>query len=142
MKLQNHYTTPEQSRRLLELGLPADSADCFTANPMECLSPIDDLTIFVIDRDETYMQRIDKICKNEYGNVKHSDYLPCWSVGRLIEIELMCREKRAGQIARLYFTAEDNPIDADTIGQSNITEPLIRYMESALYNYNFSKLEE
>lgn len=28
-KLQNNYTTPEQSKRLLELGLPADSADCY-----------------------------------------------------------------------------------------------------------------
>lgn len=139
-QLQNNFTSPEQSTRLLDLGLPADSADCFTANPMECLPSIDDLTIFVIDRDETYTQRIGKIC--EGGFVKHSDYLPCWSVGRLIEIELMCREKRAGQIARLYFTAEDNPIDADTIGQSNITESLIRYMESALYNYDFSKLED
>lgn len=28
-KLQNNFTTPEQSKRLLELGVPADSADCF-----------------------------------------------------------------------------------------------------------------
>lgn len=27
-KLQNNFTTPEQSKRLLELGVPADSADC------------------------------------------------------------------------------------------------------------------
>ena len=29
MKLQNNFTTPEQSKRLLELGVPADSADCY-----------------------------------------------------------------------------------------------------------------
>ena len=28
VKLQNNFTTPEQSKRLLELGVPADSADC------------------------------------------------------------------------------------------------------------------
>lgn len=28
-KLQNNYTTPKQSKRLLELGVPADSADCY-----------------------------------------------------------------------------------------------------------------
>ena len=28
-KLQNNFTTPEQSKRLLELGVPADSADCY-----------------------------------------------------------------------------------------------------------------
>ncbi len=27
-QLQNNFTSPEQSKRLLELGLPADSADC------------------------------------------------------------------------------------------------------------------
>ena len=27
-KLQNNFTAPEQSKRLLELGVPADSADC------------------------------------------------------------------------------------------------------------------
>lgn len=27
-KLQNNFTTPEQSKRLLKLGVPADSADC------------------------------------------------------------------------------------------------------------------
>ena len=28
-KLQNGFTTPEQSKRLLELGVPVDSADCY-----------------------------------------------------------------------------------------------------------------
>ena len=29
MKLQNNFTTTEQSKRLLELGVPAWTADCF-----------------------------------------------------------------------------------------------------------------
>ena len=28
-QLQNNFTTPEQSKRLLELDVPADSADCY-----------------------------------------------------------------------------------------------------------------
>lgn len=32
-KLQNNYTTPEQSKRLLELGIPAWTADCFYIRP-------------------------------------------------------------------------------------------------------------
>ena len=28
-KLQSNFTTSEQSKRLLELGVPADSADCY-----------------------------------------------------------------------------------------------------------------
>ena len=31
-KLQNNFTTPEQSKRLLKLGVPADSADCVLEN--------------------------------------------------------------------------------------------------------------
>ena len=37
-QLQNNFTTPEQSKRLLELGVPANSADCY-------------LTKFGIDED-------------------------------------------------------------------------------------------
>lgn len=29
MKLQRNFTTPEQSKHLLDLGLPEDSADCY-----------------------------------------------------------------------------------------------------------------
>ena len=137
--LQNNFTSPEQSRRLLELGLPADSADCVIATYQDVIKHG-----ILCYHYSSYGEFVEKV-----GNIAalaaihpNEKYIPCWSVGRLIEIELMCREKRAGQIARLYFTAEDNPIDADTIGQSNITESLIRYMESALYNYDFSKLEK
>lgn len=70
-KLQNNFTTPEQSKRLLELGVPADSADCY------------------------YVTSVSK-----KPNIKHSEFhfdikckttpKPCWSVGRLIEIYHIC----------------------------------------------------
>lgn len=65
-KLQNNFTTPEQSKRLLELGVPADSADCFFTDSG----------------------------KREIKNTPFDIlYTPCWSVGRLIEIYEMVSEE-------------------------------------------------
>ena len=75
-KLQKNFTTPAQSKRLLELGVPSDSADCY------------------YDKDEV---EIDEIIQpyilpfnRKFSNYNDMFYLPCWSVGRLIEIYLTC----------------------------------------------------
>ena len=74
--LQKNFTTPAQSKRLLEFGVPADSAD------------------FYYDKDEV---EIDEIThpyilpfNRKFSNYNDMFYLPCWSVGRLIEIYLTC----------------------------------------------------
>ena len=73
-KLQNNFTTPEQSKRLLKLGVPKDSAYL-----MYDISEIEhqtyDFPTFVYGRFSRYA----------YGL-----YVPCWSVGRLIEIFNEC----------------------------------------------------
>ena len=76
-QLQNNYTTPEQSKRLLELGLPADSAD---------LGIVEDIM-----HGDTEILRVpySQWCKG-YENIS----TPCWSVGRLIEIVDMCSVKQ------------------------------------------------
>lgn len=71
MKLQNNFTTPEQSKQLLEIGLPADSADCYYLHygNNEAVNPDEpDILNFKSDSIETSCE------------------LPCWSVGRLMEI--------------------------------------------------------
>lgn len=73
-KLQNNFTTPEQSKRLLELGVPADSADCYFINgevsrPFIRYSPIHLSRLFI---------------NNTIA------YTPCWSAGRLMEIYDIC----------------------------------------------------
>lgn len=78
-KLQNNFTTPEQSKRLLELGVPADSADCFHPTDLQ-QNPIEDATPTII----TYQLDTDEI---EWDKVSA---FPCWSVGRLIEILKEC----------------------------------------------------
>ena len=82
-KLQNDYTTPEQSKRLLELGVPADSANLFH----EC---------FLIG-GEKYYGKPELIKESDtFSGCKKllEDYstiiIPCWSAGRLIEIFELC----------------------------------------------------
>lgn len=77
-KLQNNFTTPEQSKRLLDLGLPADSADCYL---LRTIMKGDTFIVEVL-HDELYSK------KDKFTNIL--EYLPCWSVGRLIEIYHIC----------------------------------------------------
>lgn len=128
--LQNNFTTPEQSKRLLELGVPADSADCYL---MKC-KYIKDIYIPKILYDVTYSQ-LDK-----FTNVL--DYLPCWSVGRLIVIYELCSgkiyERKPARLAR-----EGN---VSVMKELTIIEDIIGDIRNArLYIYphmDFSKLEE
>lgn len=69
MKLQNNFTTTEQSKRLLELGVPEWTADCFYKL---------DLYSFKTE-----------MCFTKEDSLLHH-YTPCWSAGRLIEIMKIC----------------------------------------------------
>lgn len=62
-KLQNNYTTQEQSKRLLELGVPERTADCYYKES---------------GKIEVKNTALDEL------------FPPCWSVGRLIEIMKIC----------------------------------------------------
>lgn len=79
MKLYNNYTTPEQSQRLLEIGVPADSADCYINTNGN--------TTNVIPEDSP---KYSEYCR------KLSYLIPCWSVGRLIEIYNICVNSMPG----------------------------------------------
>lgn len=75
-QLQCNFTTPEQSKRLLELGVPADSADLFHDNYfLELDSNIQPCVIYPT---------------HKFSRYNHNVYTPCWSVGRLIEIYHIC----------------------------------------------------
>ena len=68
-KLQNNFTTPEQSKILLELGVPADSADCYYKMNLYSFKT--------------------EMCFTKEDNILYH-YTPCWSVGRLVEIWELC----------------------------------------------------
>lgn len=79
-KLQNNFTTVGQSKRLLELGLPADSADCYLQN--ESQDPLAYVNYMVHIIQPFHDKRI------MFSQLE--DFLPCWSVGRLMEIFEIC----------------------------------------------------
>lgn len=86
-QLQCNFTTQEQSKRLLELGVPADSADmCYKIN-YESMR---------FDRIPTAIPYKDFTAKEFY--------CPCWSVGRLMEIITTChisKDNRFGYIDKM-----------------------------------------
>ena len=67
--LQNNFTTPEQSKRLLELGVPADSADCVHTY----------LGIKILPEGIKYSNY-------DWMVADGDDRIPCWSVGQLMAI--------------------------------------------------------
>ena len=85
-KLKNNFTTTEQSKRLLELGVPADSADCYLLRT----HTKGDTFIVEVLHDELYSK------KDKFTNLL--EYLPCWSVGRLIEIFELCTSSKFERI--------------------------------------------
>ena len=102
--LQNNFTTPEQSKRLLEMGVPAWTADCYYT----------------------------KFGKIEIKNTAIDTLYPsCWSVGRLIEIMNICSiwgnvsihrtDREVTQIEQLIEILQ-NRINGKTIDFSKLEE--------------------
>ncbi len=124
MKLfQSNFTTPEQSRRLLELGLPADSADMYYSK----LHSFDDYgEPCIIGENATF---------SSISEHYRFDYLPCWSVGRLIEIIMLCGISANHKLKSVF--------DSDLYEtHSTLIEYRIQELEENDDWYNFSKLEE
>lgn len=134
--LQNNFTTPEQSKRLLELGVPADSAD-----------------MILIREKSGDMQFYDEQYEKQALNwgEKYSDWdtlewhmthhiLPCWSVGRLMEIAHICSD------STLSYKEEANEIQKfkEEHKCENLIEAVIMCIADAVSigGMNFSKLEE
>lgn len=113
-KLQNNYTTTEQSKRLLELGVPADSADCYHNRIVE--KP------YILSMPYSYCNWDDK----------DNPPLPCWSVGRLIEIFELCTSSKFERIKTKCSVLEDILWQIEIY----VTET------SVGFSIDFSKLEE
>ena len=115
-KLQNNFTTIEQSKRLLEIGIPADSADMY----------------YHLANHQYYVRDEFSIKQHDFFEFYKNIFYPCWSVGRLIEIITICREEI---YTRLLFSRVDD--------HTNI-ENLIHYISAEIENghIDFSKLED
>ena len=70
----NNFTNIDQSKLLLENGLPIDTADCFYLGDQ----------INIRKGNELESNFFEKTC---------NDTFPCWSSGQLLEIDLLCKEE-------------------------------------------------
>lgn len=113
-QLNNNFTTPEQSKKLLELGVPADTADCYYE---------------AIGFNNGY-ESVPQICSNVNFGINVID-LPCWSVGRLIEI-MLNSQIDTGTYALGFM------LDKDTFS----IESLIDIIDEDIKEFDFSKLED
>lgn len=119
-KLQNNFTTPEQSKLLLELGVPADSADCYNVIDSD-----------VYNKDEIRVRQNEYEISSSFFNNKH--YNPVWSVGKLVEIHRICSTLPDEEYLFPFWKDQEDNV-----------EWAIRVLESGIRtsNMNFSKLEE
>lgn len=117
--LQNNFTTPEQLKRLLELGVPADSADCaYRLGTNEFIE-----MLLLVPKDTTYTAFADSIRVLRYR------CLPCWSVGRLIDIARICLKENRFRVFTALMVWEDQ------------VEQAIRLYTAFDKEFDFSKLE-
>lgn len=113
-QLQNDFTTLEQSKRLLELGVPVKSADCYY-----CII------------NATIQQGIEVICDSDIFfdiNTYLKDFFPCWSLGRLVEIYVIARGLDTAYL----------PVEKD----EDMVKYLVRLYEEKIKDLDFSKLED
>ena len=85
--MKNNFTTFEQSKRLIELGVPVDSADCvgYIVDKSDIFNEYfqkGETRITAINPRHTYTQVTTLKC----GETWLDEPFPCWSVGRLIDI--------------------------------------------------------
>lgn len=113
-KLQSDFTTPEQSKRLLELGVPKWTANYYYEG---------------YGFGAGYSKSI-YVCPNQ----KFSSMIdfPCWSVGRLIEIMKICN----------HPDDVDEVFCELAYSKKNIVELIVSLMEENKAITDFSKLEE
>lgn len=127
MKLKNSFTTIEQSKKLLELGIPEWTADMFfyDVNSEKEYQPWE-ICPEAIPINTTYRKYVKFV-----ENFKHVHFYPCWSVGRLIEIMNICS---IHNIVSIYRT------DRDVTQIDIIIETIINRINGN--SIDFSKLEE
>jgi hypothetical protein len=121
-KLQNDFTTPEQSKRLLELGVPEWTADCYNTTKH----------IGKIPESATYKD-VWKMSKWRDKNGNHIEMYPCWSVGRLMEIIKICSN---------LDTVLGYQIAYNTKHKTSLLHIVIQIIEDGINEFDFSKLEE
>ena len=117
-KLQKNFTTPEQSNRLLELGVPAWTADImFDKNRR---------------RYELIETEDDSLAETQRTLFYNDSATPHWTVGRLMELYLTYKTNNA---MGLHFTSADDWGEDNIDGMCDLFSAAIRcgYMDFSKY---------
>lgn len=121
--MQNSYTTPEQSERLINLGLPIDTADCIYRGSLigTCIVPF----------HLTFSQYKKLIVEKTSSTKSAPITIPSWSAGRLIELLfILCKGRK------------NNDVTIEEYGyEQGIIESLVRSFEIVDDKWDFSKLD-
>ena len=113
-ELQTNFTTQEQSKRLLEIGVPADSADCY---------------YYAVGEKWGW----EKPALRDESKPLGYNCTPCWSVGRMIEILHITYKQDLREYLYLCTT--------ETCRKGLINQ-IMAYLEKYHKDHDFSKLEE
>lgn len=102
-KLQNNFTTLEQSKRLLKLGVPANSADCLRESEKHNDGKV--ITYREAKEINEYQQFMNDV------SYENAAVIPCWSVGRLIEIFEICTQHKFKRVQQTDDLVYLSPIE-------------------------------
>jgi len=135
-KLQDNFTTPEQSKRLLKSGVPQDSADCYIVDWYiggKGYNAYGDVHVPFVQ----YERKLRKtIWKENVGRILEpiqNGNLPCWSVGRLQEIAKICAKEKEYYYASVDAVAHQEDFVEWWVKHFTLTDNVL---------FDFSKLEE
>lgn len=92
------HTTPEQAQKLIDLGVPTWTADGDYYYSSD--TDVNDVIPEVLSKDEHYQDW------SSFGEIVDYISMPCWSVGRLIQILTKCALKPC----QISFGCEKSPI--------------------------------
>ena len=132
-QLQNNFTTQEQSKRLLEVGVPADSADGYYSFLNDAMRRLNEPTLYILQSQTILVGEHIEYCKQHLGI---NDVVPCWSVGRLMEVFDLITDGN-NYISKYW----DNYVSAKETSETYV-DYIIGLFEENKEQLDFSKLEE
>lgn len=123
---ENNYTTPEQIGRVLNLGVPANSADCYHELGFD--------RIF-------YPRRTHGELQNDFFNYVlngKQQHIPIWSAGQLLKICFICGGEKFIKDSTYMLRSFTGTSLSRRIDE--MTETIVRFMEDRDDIFDFTKL--
>ena len=140
-----NYTTPDQSRELIELGIPLWTADCYYEN-YSAVNPYH-------DKIKLKLRLTNEECDDKFFENTPLT-LPCWSIGNLISIWCICieddyrgREKDNARVQHLinnikynikrldFSKLEDKNMEKVGYNETIVSVELARLLEDAGFDW-------